>query len=196
MTNQEKFTNEEELKAETPEENGEDLKPDPFAKGRERMEAIGGFFSKAKERLASVGNQVGASISRFWSRTKSFAGESAAAVLSADELAKQGYQFTEGKVKDADKWVGQKAGEAGEYLGQKGAQAVGWAGDKIEQGFDWTQEKADQLENFVENNWDKAKEFTANKADQVKNFATEKVELAKDVAFFVKNKTAEGLNKA
>lgn len=158
---------------------------DLFAKGRERMATIGGFFTKAKEKFSAVKDKVGASLSRFWSRTKTAAGTGAAAVLSADVLAKK-----------ADDWVGDKVEKFGAQIGEGGARASSWVGDNLEAGYDWTQEKADQLETFVETNWEKAKDFTATKAEQVKNFAADKVELAKDVAFWAKEKTTEGLQNA
>ncbi|MBP6904939.1 hypothetical protein KAZ66_04425 [Candidatus Woesebacteria bacterium] len=163
----------------------EQVPEDLFAKGRERMATIGGFFTKAKEKFSAVKDKVGASLSRFWSRTKTAAGTGAAAVLSADVLAKK-----------ADDWVGDKVEKFGAQIGESGARASSWVGDNLEAGYDWTQEKADQLETFVETNWEKAKDFTATKAEQVKNFAADKVELAKDVAFWAKEKTTEGLQNA
>lgn len=181
---------------EVPVEKLESVAPDPFVKGRERIAAIGGFFTKAKEKFNDVKKQAGATLSRFWSRTKSAAGETAAAVFSVDDLAAKGAQYAGGKINQADQWMGQKAEQAGELIGEKGSQAVGWAGDKLEQSYDWTQEKAAQAEAFVDKNWEKAKEFTASKAEQVKTFAAEKVEVVKDIAFYAKEKTNEGLDKA
>ncbi|MBP9701265.1 MAG: hypothetical protein KBD54_02625 [Candidatus Pacebacteria bacterium] len=158
---------------------------DLFAKGRERMAAIGGFFTKVKENFTAFKDKAGASVSRFWSRTKTAAGTGAAAVLSADVLAKK-----------ADDWVGDKVEKFGAQIGESGARASSWVGDNLEAGYDWTQEKADQLESYVQTSWQEAKDFTNTKVDKIKDFAHEKVEVAKDVAFYVKTKTAEGLDKA
>ncbi|MEO8637326.1 MAG: hypothetical protein ABI430_00295 [Candidatus Taylorbacteria bacterium] len=127
----------------------------PFAKGRERMASIGGFFSRKKEQAIALASRVGGTVSRFWSRTKSFGGEAVAATLSADVLAKKGAQV-------ADEWTSRKAYETGEYLGKKGAEAEEWV---------------------------------KHKGEQVKEFAKDKVELGKDVAFYAKEKTVEGLTK-
>ena len=180
MNNQETNVSEEE-KVETPVENIETVAPDPFAKGRERIAVIGGFFSKAKEKFSEVKKSASATLSRFWSRTKSAAGETAAAVLSVDDLAKKGVQYVGGKIV-----------EEGQYV----AQAAEMAGDRLEDSYDWLSEKTDEVGNFMDASWDKATAFTQDKVEQVKTFAKDKVELAKDIAFYAKEKTNQGLDKA
>ncbi len=152
----------------------EQVVEDPFAKGRERMAAVTGFFSKAKENFIATKNKVGASISRFWSRTKTAASTTTAAVLSSDVLASR-----------ADNWVSEKTEQVGAYIGEKGAAAANWVDDNLEAGYDWSQKKREDLQNFIE-----------SKADQMTNYVDGKVELAKDVAFYVKEKTTEGLDRA
>lgn len=157
-----------------PEAAVEQVAADPFAKGRERMAAASGFFTKAKEKFIATKNMVGASMSRFWSRTKTMAGTATAAVLSADVLAKR-----------ADNWVGDKVEQAGAGITKAVLEEAELFGDSLEMGYDWTQKKANELQDFIE-----------SKADQMTKFVDDKVELAKDVAFYVKMKTNEGLDKA
>jgi hypothetical protein len=164
------------------EQKVEGKEADPFAKGRERMASINEFLAKTKEKASSVVSRVGGSLSRFWNRTKSFGGEAVAATLSADVLAKKGYNAVEGKVV-----------EAGKFVGKKGTEAVDFAGQKINQAGEWAGEKGTQFAGFVGSNYEKAATFTKDKAEQVKSFAKDKVELGKDIAFYTKEKTKEGL---
>ncbi len=87
----------------------EQIKDDPFAKGRERIAAVGNFIKSSKEKLGSVAQNIGGKISRFWTRTKSVGAESAravfsagkesaAALLSADVLAKKGVDYVGGAI--------------------------------------------------------------------------------------------------
>ncbi len=169
---------------------------DPFKTGRERIASITNFFSRMKEKAVRATSNAGAKLSRFWSRTKSFGGEAAAAVLSADVLAKKGYNYVEGKVAEADKWTGEKAEQAGEYIGKNVAQAKEYVVEKGTQAAEYVGDKAEQFAGFVESNYDRAANFTKEKAGQLKKFAEDKVELAKDFAFLAKEKTVEGFVKA
>ncbi len=180
---------------------------DPFAKGRERIAAVGDFITKTKEKVGNVASRVSGALSRFWSRTKSVAGESAAAVLSADVLASKGYDTVAEKASEIDHAIGEKVESFGETVGYKAAEAADFVQGKAQEvkntvtdAYDetllWGKDKKDQVGEFVTDNYDRAVNFKNEKVEQVKEFATEKVELAKDVAFFVKEKTSEGLDKA
>lgn len=92
----------------------EQTKNDPFAKGRERIAAVGNFIKSSKEKLGSVAQNIGGKISRFWTRTKSVGAESAAALLSADVLAKKGVDYV------------------GDAINSKVEQAKGFVQGKIE----------------------------------------------------------------
>ncbi len=173
-----------------------EAKNDPFAKGRERMAAIGGFFSKMKEKAASMSKRVGSTISRVWGKTKSASGEVGAAIFSGDELAKRGAQFVGAKAEQADAYVTEKVDQGAKFVADKTVEGAKWVGDKAEQGGEWIGEKAEQLGNFAEATYEKGAEFVSTKAEQIKDFAQDKVELAKDVAFYAKEKTAENLAKA
>lgn len=180
---------------------------DPFSKGRERIAAIGDFIEKTKEKAGSLASRVSDTFSRFWSRTKSAAGEGAAALLSADVLAKKGYDATAEKVIAVDQAVTEKVGAFGETVGYKAAEAADYVQSKAEQVKDtvmdaydetllWGKDKKDQFGEFVTTNYDQAVNFKNEKAEQIKEFAADKVDLAKDVAFFVKEKTSAGLDQA
>jgi hypothetical protein len=105
---------------------------DPFAKGRERMASVSGFFSKIKENASSLFKRVGGSLSRFGSQAKSFGGEAIAATLSADVLAKQGYEAVSDNVVQAQ-----------QFVGRKGTEAIDFANQKINQAGEWINEKGD-----------------------------------------------------
>lgn len=173
----------------------ENKETDPFAKGRERMASISGFFARTKEKASSLVNRVGGALSHFGSRAKSFGGEAVAATLSADVLAKKGYDYSKDKAGEAKQYVVDKKNEAVGYAGGKIDQASEWASEKGDQFADWTVEKGDQFTGFVESKYETARDFTKNKAEQVKGFTKDKIELTKDAAFYAKNKTQEGLLK-
>ncbi len=166
-------------------ENKEEQKESPFIKGHERMEAMGNWFNKVKERIGSVANSAGNKISNFWNKTKSFGKETVAGVLSADVLANKGLDYVVDKADQAEEWVGDKVTAGAEYVGAKAEQARDWSIDKAESAGEWVESKADQVHAWVD-----------NKGEQISNFAKDKVELVKDVAFYAKTKTAEGLHKA
>lgn len=193
-------------------------KEDPFSKGRERIEAIGNFFSRVKEKAQSIGSRAGATLSRIWNKTKSVGGEAVAATLSADVLAKKGAEyvgqkadqvdtyvsekvyeggkFVADKVVEGGQYVGDKVAEGAEYVGQKATEGAEYVGQKATEAKEWAGEKVDQFSNFAEANYEKASQFVSTKAEQLKDFGQEKVELAKDLAFYAKEKTSEGLSKA
>lgn len=197
------------------------VKQDPLAKGRERMAAIGGFFTKVKEKAVSITSRVGGGISRFFSRSSKVLGTGAAAVLSGDVLAKQGAQWTgekygelvenvdkgldkaeawtSEKIDKAEGWMSEKAEKAGEYVGEKYAQGKEWAGEVMDAGAekykqfeDLCAAGAQNVDDFVE----KSAKWFENKKEQAKTIVNEGIEVAKDVAFAVETKTVESIKAA
>ncbi len=104
----------------------QEVAKDPFAAGRERMDKIGGFFSKMKDKASQITSSVGAKMSRFFSKAKVFTGTTAAAVLTTPELTKQAYDATAEKANQADKWIGEKTEQVGHAIGT-GVAATGHA---------------------------------------------------------------------
>lgn len=87
-------------------------KQDPFEKGRERITKIGETISDLKDGFFSSVKNVGSRISRFWKGSKKFAGDSAAAVLSIDDLAAQGYV-------SANTWIDTKSEQVNSFIENK-----------------------------------------------------------------------------
>jgi len=152
-------------------ETNQMVNEDPFAKGRERIAAIGSFFKNTKQNISGWFSRAGKTVSNFSSRVVNFGGEAVAATLSADVLAKKGYNV-----------VSEKAGEAKEYVSQKGTEALEFAGGKVDQFGEWVDSKGQQIGNWAN-----------KKGEQVSNFAMEKAQLTKDAALYAKDKTVEGL---
>lgn len=194
---------------------------DPLAKGRERIAAIGSFFTKAKEKISSVTSRVGSGISRFFSRSGKVLGTGAAAIFSADVLAKKGAEWTDkkygelvenadqkidkaeewiaDKADNADKWMSETAEQAGMYVGEKYAQGKEWVGEvrdagaeKYRQFEDLCGRGAQNVEEFIE----RSALWAENKVDRAKEITIEGVEIAKDVAFAVQTKTTEAFAHA
>lgn len=155
--------------ADRPGESIETQKNDPFAKGRERLASIGEFFSNTKEKAVSLFKRIGGALSRFGSKAKSFGVDALAATLSADVLAKKGYEVASDKV-----------GEAKQFIGEKGTQVKEFAQDKVEMAKDLasyaagkTKEGLEKVGNGVENRYNKVKNFAENA------FAAAKLEAAR-----------------
>ncbi len=123
---------------------------DPFAKGRERIASIGEFFSKAKDKAKSLFSKIGGAFSRFGSKAKSFGGEALAATLSADVLAKKGYEVVSEKVSE------------------KGAQAAEFVESNYEKARDFVQDKAEQIQEFAQDKIELAKDIAAFAAGKTK----------------------------
>jgi len=161
-----------------PDDNLEKTEVDPFAKGRERIAAVSDFFAKTKERATNLVSGVGSSISRFWSKAKSFGGEAIVATLSADELAKKGIDkgmsYTKDKLLDADEWVE----------------------DKANQGINFVLDKAEDIGAAVGEKYEQVADFVKTKKEQGAQIVSGGVELSKDIAFFAKEQTVAGLEKA
>ncbi len=119
---------EEAIAAEKANENiqKQEVAKDPFAAGRERMDKIGSFFNKMKDKASQITSTVGAKMSRFFSKAKTFGGYAVAATLSAPELTQQAYDVTTEKAKQVDQWMGDKAEQVGHAIGT-GAAAAGHA---------------------------------------------------------------------
>jgi hypothetical protein len=195
----------------------EGVKEDPFAKGRERMAAIGGFFTKVKEKASSLTSRVSGGLSRFFSRSAKVVGTGTAALLSGDDLAKKGAEWTdkkygeivekvdqkldkaEGWVADkadkAEAWMSDTAEKAGAIVGEKYAQGKEFVGEVMDAGV----EKYHQFEDLCASGAQKAEElverslkWVENKKQQAGAIVEEGVELAKDVAYIVEKKTVEG----
>lgn len=186
-----------ELKPQTPDATGEMKKEDPFAVGRERMAKAGQFIDNVKTKTSSFFSRIGGGISKFWNRTKNFGGEAVAATLSADVLAKKGYNKAENFIDEKGHQIidatAKGVNQAGEWIGEKSekiADAVTAGYDKT---VDFTGKKIDQAGNWVEAKSDQFSEFAKNKAEQVKDITKSGIELGKDAAFYAKQKTAEGL---
>lgn len=99
----------------------QEVAKDPFAAGRERMDKIGGFFSKMKEKANQITSAAGAKMSRFFSKAKTFTGTAIAATLTAPELTQQAYDATTEKAKQVDQWMGDKAEQVGHAIGTAAA---------------------------------------------------------------------------
>lgn len=162
---------------------------DAFAKGRERMASVGKFFTGIKESFTKAKGGAGERLTRFWNKTKNFGGEAVAATLSADVLAKQGYEYTADKISQADKFVSEKANEAGQYLGRKGAEAYDTTKDFIVETY---KEQKELAQDFIK----ESKEFAKDVAIFTQDITNQGIEVAKDVTFAVKEKTVEGFNRA
>lgn len=194
---------------------------DPFAKGRERMDAIASTIASTKEKVVANATRIGSKISRFFSRAGKIAKTVGAAVFSADDLAKKGAEWTGEKVDqfaeagiqkiaDAEQWVSDKrahaegwmsetAEQAGVYVGGKYAQGKEFVGEVMDAGAekyhqfeDLCGRGAQNVEEFVE----ASAQWAENKVDRAKEITIEGIEIAKDVAFAVQTKTTEAFAHA
>jgi hypothetical protein len=193
------------------------VKEDPFAKGRERMAAIGGFFTKVKEKASSLTSRVSGGISRFFSRSAKVVGTGTAALLSGDDLAKKGAEWTDKKYGEivekvdqkldkAEGWVADKADKADAWMSDTAEKAGAIVGEKYAQGKEWVGEVMDagakkyhQFEDLcasgalkVEDLVERSAKWVETKKQQAGAIVEEGVELAKDVAYIVEQKAKEG----
>ncbi len=148
--------------ADRPGESIETQKNDPFAKGRERLASIGEFFSNTKEKAVSLFKRIGGALSRFGSKAKSFGVDALAATLSADVLAKKGYEV-------ASDFTQNKANQVKEFAQDKVEMAknlASYAAGKTKEGLE-------KVGNGVENKYNKVKNFAENA------FAAAKLEAAR-----------------
>ena len=187
--------------ADRPGESIETQKNDPFAKGRERLASIGEFFSNTKEKAVSLFKRIGGALSRFGSKAKSFGVDALAATLSADVLAKKGYEVASDKV-----------GEAKQFVGEKGAQFSEFVGSNYDKARDFTQNKANQVKEFAQDKVEMAKDLASyaagktkeglekvgngveNKYNKVKNFAENAFAAAKLEAARIKDAYRQKMN--
>ena len=200
------------------EQEGVKQEADPFSAGRERMASIGQFFSKTKEKASSFMGRVGGAISRFGSRAVSFGGEAVAATLSADVLAKKGYNATANVVEkgyNATTGVVEKGYNATANVVEKGynatAAGLNKGADKFVDGTnrainsagEWVYKQeedfgawSERAAGTVVSNYETAVKFKNSKVEEIKKIKDENVAIAKDVAFFAKTKTNEGFTAA
>ena len=187
FTKKEELDRENELVNELVNQSNESLetqKIDPFAKGRERLASIGEFFSHTKDKAISLFKKIGGALSRFGSKAKSFGIDVLAATLSADVLAKKGYEFASDKVGEAKEFVSEFVGsnydKARDFTQNKTNQVKEFSQDKVEMAKDLafytagkTKEGLEKVGHGIENRYNKIKTFAENA------FAAAKLEVAK-----------------
>lgn len=164
-----------------------------FDKGQERFDAISNKVSAIKEGTIGFFKKAGSKIGNFFKKT-------AVGALAMPEIIGEGaerydkmvtkgiYSAVDG-VKSGVNYVEKKAEQYGDMVDGgvnsaiDGAKSgINYVGEKINQGLDAYDRKIDQGFNWAE-----------RKVDNTKAFINEGIELGKDAAFYLGNKSAEGL---
>lgn len=124
-------------------------KPESFQVGRERMKAVGGFFARQAEKVREMKARAGASLSKFWSRTKNAVGTGTAAVLMAPEAA----EYAANKVEQFDDWTKEGLTRAGKSAGYAMAEGYDTAKKNLGEAKDalanWGAQKIDMTKNLA-----------------------------------------------
>ncbi len=176
---------------------------DPFAKGRERMAAIGGFFSKIKEKAKTMATNAGDKISKFWNKSKHYGGEAVAAALSTDALYKKFDEHTDQKANELGQGIGgaiasgiHEAKKWNQVIGETNREMVADVKQDLTKGYEWSKNKINQVGNKIVDTAASIEDWQNKKIDQ----AAEIVREGKDLAIYVKelavNKTVEKFNQA
>ncbi len=176
---------------------------DPFAKGRERMDKIKGFFSGMKEKAKTMASSASDKISKFWDKSKKFGGEATAAVLSADVLADKFDKHTDQKANELGQSIGgaiasgiHEAKKWNQVIGETNREMVADVKQDLTKGYEWSKNKINQVGNKIVDTAASIEDWQNKKIDQ----AAEIVREGKDLAIYVKelavNKTVEKFNQA
>ncbi len=166
-------------------------KPESFQVGRERMKAIGGFFSKMKEGLKSAAGKTSDKISNLWNRTKNVTAKSLGTATAATLMAPEAVVFGL-----------KKTTEGMDYMLDKGSQFETWIGDKAVEGYDLAGDKIKRAASFTKavhsSNMEDIKEAGQDIARGFNNaveFGKNKIEAGKHKVAQVKEGWRTAINK-
>lgn len=168
------------------------VQEDPFAKGRERMAKMSGFFSSMKEKAKTMASSASDKISKFWDKSKKFGGETVAAVLSADVLADKFDKYTDKKAEELGQGIGNTIA-SGIHEAKKWNQVIGETNREMVADL---KQDLNKVGDKIIDTMAAMEEWQQNKADKIAEIIRQEKDLAAAAIKQGVEKTKEGFNSA